>query len=312
MNICHNLECFPKHQCLVATIGAFDGVHIGHQALVKRINDLALHCAGEAVVITFDPHPRQVIQSGNGSVLFLTTIKEKITLLENAGVHHLLVLPFTRELAEMDAADFVKFYLHEQLQVKKIVVGYDHHFGKGGKGNFSLLHDLSVPYGFSVEKIDEIRIFGTTVSSTIIRNYIENGDIASANAMLGYFYGFSGSVVGGNRLGKQIGFPTANILPDWDLKLIPGRGVYAVLVDYNGQQYHGMVNIGIRPTLHLNVETIEVNIFDFSQNIYGKNLNIRFVGRLRDEMRFDNIGQLQKQLVLDKIEAQRLIAQTCS
>lgn len=302
-----NLPRKLKHP--VVTVGTFDGIHRGHQALFDKMKDMALHRGGETLVITFNTHPRIVLNHRH-DIRMLNTFEEKIGLIKKAGIENVWVLPFTRSFAELSAAGFVKQYLAGKAGVNHFIVGYDHTFGKGGKAQYSELEELSVNLGFSIEKIEAIVIDGQIVGSTSIREALAMGNIPQANKFLGYHYSLTGRIVRGNQIGKLIGYPTANLSLTDPHKLIPATGVYACIVDHKGKSYKGMGNIGYRPTIDANQLTIEANIFDFEREIYNDLVTIRFIERIRDERRFGGLQQLKSQLGHDKKMVLKLFGET--
>lgn len=306
MHIYTSVAQFRSSGKPVVTVGIFDGVHRGHREIIRRLTREAREKHCESVVITFDPHPRIVL--GNAAdVRLLQTRDEKIDLFREAGVDILLVIPFDTSFAASDPADFIRSVLTDTIGCCKVITGYDHFFGKGRMGDFALLEQMGKQYGFDVEQVAAVSHCGTTVSSSAIRKSLADGDIRLANCMLGYNYSIKGKVVRGNQIGKLIGFPTANIqLPDKN-KLIPGLGVYASLVKWNGNLYEGMSNIGIRPTIEANRLTVEVNLFDFEEEIYNESIVLYFLDRIRDEKRFGGLEQLKEQLSLDKMEAKSIL-----
>jgi len=284
----------------VVTLGTFDGVHIGHQKIFTRLKEVAQKNKGETIVITFNPHPRLVLEPNNTELKFINTQKKKFELLEKAGVDHLIVLPFTKEFATISSKNFIKDFLIDKIKAKKIIVGYDHHFGRERGGSFKVLRGLAKIYDFEVEEIPAQDIKNIAVSSTKIRDALFNGDVKKANVLLGYEYSITGIVVRGNQIGRKLGFPTANIDFDDHYKLIAANGVYACKIEWNNKFYKGMGNIGIRPTLNENGLTIEVNIFDFDQDIYDEIITIYFIDRFRDEKKFKNLDFLRRRLTIDK------------
>ena len=275
----------------VLTIGTFDGVHLGHREVIEELRRITRETGGESVVFTFFPHPRMVVTPEEDTIRLLTTKEEKIELLEEMGLDHLVIYPFTKEFARLSYADFVKEVLVDRMHISKLVTGYDHKFGRDRKGDFQSLQQLGIMYGFEVEQLSPLLVENVTVSSTKIRQALEGGDIGRANHFLGYNYLLKGKVVEGRRLGRELGFPTANILPEDSYKMVPENGVYAVLVQVGGVRYQGMLNVGTCPTVNSNVDhrSIEVNIFDFSEDIYGSDIAVRFVERIRDEVKFEGI-----------------------
>lgn len=293
----------------VLTVGSFDGVHLGHLKVVRRLNEIARQNEGESVIFTFSPHPRLVLNPQEDSLRLLTTLDEKIALLEATGVDHLIVYPFTKTFAEISYTDFVRLTLVGQLHIDSLVVGYDHKFGKDRKGDFEMLKNLSLAFNFKLEKLDALLSDNVSVSSTKIRQAIMAGDLEQANRYLGYTFSLTGTVVEGQKLGRKIQFPTANIAVTDPHKIIPAFGVYAVLVDVEGISYRGMLNIGTRPTVNHNANhcSIEVHIFSFDQNIYDRQVTIKFITKVRDEKKFASIDSLRAQLEKDKTDVLNLL-----
>lgn len=300
MKIYTDFKKFKPVSFPVVTIGTFDGVHIGHQKIFKRLKEVAQKNEGETIVITFNPHPRLVLEPNNTELKFINTQKKKFELLEKAGVDHLIVLPFTKEFATISSKDFIKNILVDKLKAKIIIVGYDHHFGRERRGSFKVLRGLAKSYDFEVEEIPSQDIKNIAVSSTKIRKALFTGDIKKANILLGYEYSITGIVVRGKQIGRKIGFPTANIDLDDHYKLIAANGVYACKVEWNNKIFIGMGNIGIRPTINENGLTIEVNIFDFNEDIYDEIITIYFIDRFRDEKKFKNLDFLRRRLIIDR------------
>lgn len=287
--------------CPVITIGSFDGVHKGHVQVIEALKRVALRLKGETVIISFEPHPREVLYPMEKRLGILTTLEEKTAILENDGIGHLIVLPFTRSLAELEYADFVRNILIDKIGLKGLVVGYDHRFGKNREGTFEKLKDLAEKYRFYLEQEEVYEENQINISSTKIRNALQVGDIDRVNEFLGYPYTLTGKVVAGDKIGRSMGFPTANIQLKDDRKLLPASGVYAVKVKVGDARYRGMLNIGIRPTVSSSGKMrIEVNIFDFDQEIYGEEIQIALMSRIRGERKFDNIEELRHQLTLDR------------
>lgn len=313
MQIHYGLENF-KAQKPVVTIGTFDGVHLGHREVIAELKRISRETGGESVVFTFSPHPRMVVTPAEDTIRLLTSIDEKSALLEGLAIDHLVIYPFTREFASLSHTDFVKNILVDRMHLCKLVTGYDHKFGHDRRGDFQSLNRLGEQLGFEVEQLNPLLIENVAVSSTKIRQAIEAGDVARANHYLGYPYLLKGTVVEGRRLGRELGFPTANILPDDLHKLVPTDGVYAVYVEVGGASYQGMLNVGTRPTVNSNVDhrSIEVHIFDFSGDIYGQSITVSFVGRVRDEVKFESLEKLKQQLELDKISVLTIFAKLSS
>lgn len=292
----------------VVTIGTFDGIHLGHQKVIARLNDFARQHNGESVIFTFHTHPRLVTSPDETTLRLLTTLEEKTELLEKFGIEHLIVYSFNRDFANLSYHEFVEKILVEKLKTHCLVVGYDHKFGKNREGGFEYLQKCAEKYNFHIEKLDALLVDDDSVSSTKIRNALESGEIEKANQFLGYPFTLHGTVVSGNQLGRKLGFPTANIESSNKYKIIPGYGVYAVKVRLKQGEYNGMLNIGTRPTFNNNADnrSIEVNIFDFDGDIYGQEITLGFVEKIRDEQKFSGMNHLAEQLVKDR-ESARLI-----
>lgn len=286
----------------VVTIGTFDGVHIGHKKILEKIifNAKELNC--ESVVLTFFPHPRMVLQD-NSVVQLLNTVDEKTILLEKTGIDNLIIHPFNQEFSRLTAVEFVKEILVNQLNIRKIIIGYDHRFGRNRTANINDLIVFGKEYGFEVEQISAQEINDNAVSSTKIRNAILEGNITLANNYLGYNYFFSGIVVKGKQVGRTIGFPTANIKINEDYKLIPKNGVYIVKSNYDKKTIFGLMNIGTRPTVEGTNQTIEVFFLDFDKAIYDESLTIEIIEFIRNEQKFDSLNDLKNQINEDKIFA---------
>ena len=307
MKIYHDINSFGSVKDPVVTIGTFDGVHIGHQEIIKRTNEAAKQIGGESVLITFDPHPRMVIHPDSWDLKLINAPKRKIDLIRKSGIDHLIVIPFTKKFAKMSSFEFIKGILVDKVGVKKIVVGYDHHFGKDRLGDFKSLDEIGTNLGFEVEEVSAQYVNGLAVSSTKIRKALNDGDICLANNLLGYEYSIYGKVVEGFKIGRKLGFPTANIEVDDKLKLITANGVYACKVIWENHRFLGMGNIGVRPTLNRKDLTIEVNIFDFDKEIYGDCLTVYWIDRIRDEIKFKDLDALKEQLVIDKQTTLKLL-----
>ena len=290
----------------VVTIGTFDGVHIGHQKIIKRVIKLAKQQGFEPVVLTLFPHPRMVLQKDN-SIKLLHTINERIDLLKSMGIADVVVKEFTKAFSNLSAQDYVKSILIDELNTKQIVIGYDHHFGKNRSANITDLKDFAKIYNFSVEEISAQDIKDVTVSSTKIRTALSRGEVDLANSYLGYNYFITGTVIKGKGIGKTINFPTANIHIKEAYKLIPNNGVYIVKSQYKNQTLFGMMNIGTNPTVNGKTRSIEVYFFNFNEDIYNSELKIEFLKRLRSEQKFENIEALKQQLNIDKINALKFL-----
>lgn len=282
------------------TLGIFDGVHRGHQTLLACLKETAAQTHAQTLVITFWPHPRMVLGKPDPNFRLLSSLSEKTQLLENLGIDHLLVVPFTLEFAHMPADEFLEGFLNRYIKPGMVVAGHDLKFGSAGSGNLDLLAENGKANGFEVKRFETNRDHIDRISSTRIRNCLQMGNIELANDLLGYPYFLTGKVVKGNQMGRTIGFPTANIECNEPLKQIPADGVYAVRVNRPGRSYKGMLNIGLRPTIPgATGRTIEVNLFDTSEDLYGQTLRVDFISRLRDELKFNNLDELKAMLVLD-------------
>jgi riboflavin kinase / FMN adenylyltransferase len=303
MKIYHGLEDFVKLNYAVVTSGTFDGVHVGHQKILRRLQEIAQTCGGETVVITFWPHPRLVLHPEDTTLKLLNTFEEKAEYLRELGINHLIRIPFTKEFSQLSGEDFIHSILVDTIGTKKLVIGYDHHFGKNREGSFEQLKANAPRYGFEVEEIPKLEVDHLGVSSTLIRKALEEGNVDIATPLLGKPYSITGRVVPGDKLGRILGFPTANVEIDTKFKLIPSDGIYAVTVKHEHSPYQGMMYIGNRPTINGSKRNIEVNIFDFNKEIYGEAITIYFHKLLRSDTRFQNLEQLKEQLAQDKIAA---------
>jgi len=307
-----NIDSFPNVENPIVTTGTFDGVHQGHLEIIKRLKQVAKKEKGETVLLTFYPHPRMVLFPDDHSLELINTQVEKARLLENAGIDHLIIYPFTKEFSRMTSVEFVRDVLVNKVGVKKLVIGYDHQFGRNREGSFGQLSDLASIYDFEVEEIPAQVIDKANVSSTKVRKCLHQGDIEKATKYLGYEFCISGMVTEGNKLGRELGYPTANISLEEKHKIIPGNGVYAVKVHYKENRYIGMLNIGIRPTVEkqgrISKSTIEVNIFDFNEEIYNEKIVVEFHKKIRNEIKFDDLESLKEQLSLDKIQTLSLLS----
>ncbi|MEO5889728.1 MAG: bifunctional riboflavin kinase/FAD synthetase [Ferruginibacter sp.] len=300
MTVHTDIQQLPVFKNALITIGTFDGVHGGHRQIIQLMKSEAAKVGGETVIITFHPHPRRVIGSSNKPVYLLNTLEEKIGLLEKYGIDHLVVVPFTEAFASQSAESYITDFLVSTFHPHTIIIGHDHRFGKGRSGDFQLLEDKAAEFGYEVKEIPGFMLQDMTISSTKIREALLQGDIDTANHFLGYDYFFSGTVVAGNKLGRTIGYPTANLLIADENKLVPGNGVYAVSIKNENDNLSGMMNIGVRPTVDGTKRVIEVNIFDFDQDIYGKMLTITVKKHLRSEVKFNGLDALKEQLAMDK------------
>lgn len=286
----------------VVTLGMFDGAHIGHQSILKQLNTIAQNIDGESVLITFNPHPRMVLQP-NCDLKFLNTLQEKEEILRQFELEHLIIQEFTKDFSQVTSVEFVKNLLVDKIKIDTLVIGYDHHFGKNREGNFEQLQVLSKEFGFNLIQLEAIEENDVAVSSTKIRNALNKGNIEYANKALNYNYPLSGKVVHGDKIGRTLGFPTANLEVDPN-KLIPKNGVYAVDVFVDDTKYLGLLSIGFRETVTNSREhRVEVNILNFDQDIYGKTIKLEFLGRLRDEKKFNSLDELISAMNQDKENA---------
>ncbi|MGK7393938.1 MAG: bifunctional riboflavin kinase/FAD synthetase [Candidatus Cyclobacteriaceae bacterium M3_2C_046] len=308
MKIHNGIDSIPALRFPVVTSGTFDGVHQGHQKIIERVNQLAQKYQGESVLITLWPHPKHILFPEDESLKILTSFEEKAKILDALHIDHLVRINFTREFSQLSSETFIQKILVEKLHTKILVIGYDHRFGRNREGSFEYLQSNAHQYGFSLEEIPRQDVENIGVSSTKIRKALLQGAVNVATRYLGRYYVLAGKVVAGNQLGRQLGFPTANIQPLHDKKLIPADGIYAVKVKYADIIYDGMLSIGIRPTVGGTERTIEVNIFDFNQTIYNQDISIYFIERYRDELKFENLEALKAQLQQDWIKAKEILA----
>jgi len=320
LKIYHNLSEFSKLDNALVTIGTFDGVHFGHQKIIKQLVEKAKADNGESVILTFFPHPRMIIDPENQELKMINTINEKADILKKLGVDHLIITPFTRDFSNQLPEDYIKNTLVDNIGTKHIIIGYDHRFGKDRSGNLSDLKAAGLHYGFTVEEIMEQDIHDVAISSTKIRQALLAGDVSLASDYLGYPFSIFGRVIKGDKIGRTIGFPTANIFVEETYKLIPGDGIYAVTVEMSPEfkeegskpanelqtpdsglrTYRGMAYIGQRPTINGMTRNIEVNIFDFNQEIYGQDIKMNLLKFLRHDVKFTGLEALTIQLQKDK------------
>ncbi|MBS1647915.1 MAG: bifunctional riboflavin kinase/FAD synthetase [Bacteroidetes bacterium] len=294
----------PPIKLPIVTIGSFDGVHLGHKQIIERLQKVQQQSGGETFVFTFHPHPRQVLFPKETDLKLLTLTEEKLGLLERLGVNHVLVFPFTQAFAQQSAHSYVHDILVQAIGVKKMVIGYDHRFGNNREGNMDTLKKYAAQYHFEVEEIPAHEIDHVNISSSKIRKALDAGDIKTANTYLGYPYSISGKVIDGKKLGRTLGYPTANILIENHNKLIPKTGVYAAKTTINGITYKGMMSIGYNPTTDKDQKIkIELHIFNFDANIYNTTLTLQIQARLRDEEKFASLNDLKNQLHEDKAQA---------
>ena len=300
MKIYNSIDDFKPVKNAVVTIGTFDGVHLGHRKIIDGIKELARQSSGETVILTFFPHPRMILHPEDQSIKMITTMGEKAALLEGLGIDHLIITPFSRDFSNQSAEGYIRDVLVNKIGIKKIVIGYDHRFGKDRQGGLADLQSLAPVYGFDVVEIPEQDIHDVAISSTRIRQALLGNEIVLANEFLGYPFFISGKVVRGDQIGRQLGYPTANIMVEESYKLVPADGIFAVKVWVEGEQYKGMGYIGHRPTISGMTRNIEVNIFDFHQDIYTQPIRMEFLHFVRGDIKFEGLEQLKAQLGKDK------------
>jgi len=300
MNIFHDISELHRDENTFITLGTFDGVHLGHQKIIKRLVEKTKKAGGRNFLVTFDPHPRNVI-SGNSDFRILSTPEEKAVVLKKLGIMNMLVINFTKEFSQNSAEDFFKKYIIDSIGIREIIIGYDHRFGKGRGGDKTTLMEMGRQYGFGVETVDAFSLNGEIISSTKIRKALAEGDIKTAGSFLGRNYEFSGLVVEGDKRGRDLGFPTANIKLNDETKLLPALGIYVVEVFVGDKNYFGLLSIGKRPTFYDSGNIIpEVFIYDFNNDIYGKQVMVSIIERLRGEEKFSSPGELIAQMIVDK------------
>jgi len=300
MALFFDIESLPKFENAVVTIGTFDGVHLGHRTILNEVIKHAKEVKGESIVVTFEPHPRKLLFPDQ-PIKLITPLQQKLDLIIRGGIHNVVVAPFTREFSQLSADEYIKDFLVKKFKPQSIVIGYDHHFGHDRKGDINLLKEYAERYGYNVYEISAQLIDEAAISSTKIRNALSEGRVTDANHMLGRSYSISGTVVEGKKLGRELGYPTANIRHSEPDQILPAIGIYAVRVKWGQSTYKGMLSIGLNPTVSDDRSIkIEVNIFDFDRNIYGDMIEIEFVQYLRDEQKFDSLDALREQLHKDK------------
>ena len=307
MKIYHNINEFNAVNNAVVTIGTFDGVHLGHRKIIARIKELAQEIGGETVILTFFPHPRMILNPEDESIKLINTINEKAALLEQLGIDHLIITPFSRDFSNQTPEAYIRDVLVNKIGTKKIVIGYDHRFGKDRQGSLNDLLKLGPVYGFEVVEIPEQDIEDVAISSTRIRTALLNGKIELANTLLGYSFFITGKVVRGDQIGRQIGYPTANIVIEERYKLIPSDGIFAAKIKVDDMLYKGMAYIGSRPTINGISRNIEINIFDFNEEIYNQQVTLYFYNYVRGDVKFTGLDDLKIQLAKDKIDVQGLL-----
>jgi len=308
VNVYNSIDNFPGSANAVVTIGTFDGVHIGHQQIIRNLRKLAAETHGETVLLTFFPHPRMVLQPDDNDLKLITTMVEREELLRSFGIDHLIIQPFDKEFSRISATEFVRDQLMQKIGMKTLVIGYDHHFGRNREGSYKDLEEMAPVYGFRLEEINEQVINHIAVSSTKVRKALLEGDIDSANQLLGHRFSFRGKVVMGDKIGRTLGFPTANIEIPEAYKLVPAEGIYAVQIRIGQQLKKGMLYIGTRPVVNGKSLRIEVNIFEFDQEIYNQEIQVMFVSRIRGDLPFTDINALKEKMKEDKVIATKLLS----
>jgi riboflavin kinase / FMN adenylyltransferase len=311
MQVHYDIDQLPPFRNAVITIGTFDGVHKGHQQIITAMQKVAAAINGETVVITFSPHPRKIIQP-DVSLEMINTLPEKIQLLNDKGIDQLVVVPFTRSFASMSAQTYIRSFLVERFHPHTIIIGYDHHFGNNREGNFSMLEEKKKHFNYGLVEIPKQVLNEISVSSTRIRSALKTGDIATANELLGYSFSFEGTVVHGEKLGRELGYPTANLEYSDPDKIRLGEGVYAAKVKWEGTTKNGMLSIGTRPTFNDKAERVEINIFDFDEDIYGRSIQIIPVAFLRPQEKYHSASELVAQLEKDRSESIQVLNRTSS
>lgn len=311
MKVYFSTETIPAFKKAVVTIGTFDGVHTGHKSILEQLKREAARIGGETVIITFHPHPRKVIVSGQPAIHLINTIDEKIELLEKNGIDHLVVVPFTDDFSQQSPEEYIEKFLVEKFHPHTVIIGYDHRFGRNRLGDYKLLEEYSARLGFNLMEIPAHVINDNTVSSTRIREAVLHGNTDVANTLLGYDFFFEGTVVDGNKLGRTLGYPTANLRIENAEKLVPGNGIYAVELEIKDRpgRLKGMMSIGIRPTIGGTDRVIEVNIFDFNEDIYGTTVRVYIRKYLRSEVKFNGLDALVEQLGRDKEDTLKVLGE---
>lgn len=308
MKVYHSISDFQNVSRPILTTGTFDGVHFGHKIIIDRLKEIAKNQNGETVLLTFSPHPRMVLFPDDHNLQLINTLDEKIKLLEQVGIEHLIIHPFTMAFSRTTSMQFVRDIIVNELNTHKLVIGYNHHFGRNREGSFEHLKEYAPLYGFEVEEISAQLIDDVSISSTKIRNSLLSGDVSKAADYLGYNYLLKGQVIEGQQIGRTIGFPTANLKVLDGSKLIPKDGVYAVHVEVKRQAFKGMMNIGNNPSFISKKHSLEVHIFDFDSDIYDEQIEVRFIKRIREEISFDNLDALKIQLEQDEDTAKAILS----
>lgn len=309
MQVHYDIEQLPVFRNAIITIGTFDGVHMGHRQIIDKLKTEAKSQNGETVIITFHPHPRKVVSSAILGIRLINTLTERIDLLAQLGIDHLVVVPFTDAFANQSAEDYIKDFLVDKFHPHSIIIGYDHRFGRDRMGDYRLLEKKAVEYNYHLKEIPKHIQENISISSTNIRQAILHNDIATADKLLGYDFFFSGKVIHGDKLGRKLGYPTANLKINDEEKIIPGNGIYAVYAQPEGysEKLKGMMSIGFRPTVDGKKRVVEVNIFDFDKEIYDQTLKVFVKKYLREEVKFNGLDELVKQIDQDKIDSLKVL-----
>ncbi|NQV75706.1 MAG: bifunctional riboflavin kinase/FAD synthetase [Bacteroidetes bacterium] len=312
MKVYNHIDEFKQIKNAVVTIGTFDGVHIGHQKIISRLQEVARQKGGETVILTFFPHPRMILHPDDLNIKLISTMDEKAERLANLGIDHLIITPFTRDFSNLSPQEYIREVLVKKIGTNQIIIGYDHRFGKDRSGGLKELEHYSSELGYQVEEIPKQDIDDVAISSTKIRNAILSGDTKTAENFLGYPFTLTGKVIKGDQIGRQLGFPTANLFIVESYKLIPADGIYVVLVDFKSEESNlkranGMAYIGHRPTINGMSRNIEVNIFDFKEDIYEQTIRLNFLEYMRGDQKFNSLEELKEQLSLDEVKARSLL-----
>ncbi len=303
MQIHRDINRLPEFKNAVVTIGTFDGVHLGHRQIIDSLKQEAAIANGESVIITFHPHPRKVVSSVITGVRLINTLSERIELMEKAGINHLVIVPFTDYFANQTAEEYIRDFLVAKFKPHTIIIGYDHRFGKERAGDYRMMEEKAALYNYELKEISEHLLDAIKVSSTNIRNAILHSNIEEANRLLGYTFFFEGEVIHGDKIGRELGYPTANLKSTDEEKIAMGDGIYAVYVEFEGKKYKGMMSIGFRPTVNGRTRVTEVNLFDFNEQAYGKVMRVYVKKYLRSEVKFNGLEELKQQLHKDKEES---------
>lgn len=309
MEVVNNTEKFFSHRNSAITIGTFDGIHLGHQTIIRRLCEISKVTKMNSILVTFDPHPQTVIKHKNKEdIKILTTIEEKKYFLENFDLDFLVVIKFTKEFSKINSSQFIEDFLVNKFKSKEIVIGYNHAFGKDREGSIDTLNKLSKKFNYNITLVTPVKYKGELISSSRIRKALKNGEVYDVSQMFGRNYSFSGRIIKGKGIGKTINIPTANIKIDNDTKLIPKKGTYIVKISVKGKMYNGLLNIGTKPTFNFQKISMEANIFDFNDNIYNEKITVEVIKHLRDEIKFENVEALVRQIQKDKKECTKFFS----